>query len=1108
MDSTEQNILAQIAKDQKLNQDSVKATIELLDGGNSVPFVTRYRKDKTGNLDYRQIQQIQFQLTKLRGIAERKSFIAKSIESQGKLTDELRQQIEQSDSIKEVEDLFLPFKSKKETAATVARQQGLEPLARDVLEGVSPEIDLATRATDFVRVDKNLNSIDEVIAGVADIVVERFAENSEARTKLRRVLWDKGVLKTTKVQTESSESAAATNTETTPPAESTSTESSQEPTETPATTPDSQIDESSATETIDESSTPETVAEVPSADTSSDQTPAAPETSTSETSETAGAESVAADSTESSDSDSSPTDSSTNDAVPEAQSAEEKADQTTAAENALDAPTSNAAPQQTTATATAVSTKAARPKKKKKKKKSKEDSLFEEFFDFSAPINKLTPQQILAINRGERAGKITVAFELPEQPLTEAVSQILVSGDPPFKPFLETCATTALQTQIIPSLEREVRRELTEEAEHHAIQVFERNLRVLLLQPPVRANKVMAIHPGYRAGCNIAILDAVGNFVAHDRFHIVGNQTRQDEGKSKIVELLRQHEIELVAIGNGSGCRATEKIISDIIAEHFSESHLKFVIVNEAGVTQYATSEVAREELPQLEPNVRSAVSIGRRLLNPLAEIAKIAPGNVAVGVFQHDVKSKHLTPFLENILKNCVNFVGVDVNTATASLLRYVAGLEPLTARRIVEYRSEHGPFKNLEQLKQIAGFGEATFIQAAGFLRVLGGDQPFDATSIHPESYELATKILEKIGCTSDDLPIRITTTTPAPSAADHPAAEEDQSADQEKPVDAATETAANESNDDSLAETATETSGAEQTSSEAPAALEETVETTAASGVETENVSSTDSPEASTESAGKDSESASQETESASAPAPTETSSSADGDDGQRQSIPPEVIAKQREFRDKLKSLRVDQMAKEFSVSQPFLKDLIFAMLRPGRDPRFDLPKPIFRKGLAKLEDIKAGMQLKAQILSVVDFGVFVDIGLGESCLIHISQLSRKFVRDPHRFFSVGDILNVWVTEVDADKKRVVMTAIRPAEHRKPPKPKQRSDRRGTRNQRSSNAGANRDRPRAPRKPKKPRPVKPITQSMVDGEEPMRSFSDLAQFFKINKDSEDKS
>ena len=1099
MDSTEQHILAQIAKDQKLNPQSVEATVDLLDKGNTLPFIGRYRKDETGNLEYRQLHQIQLQLTKLRGISERKSFIIKSIESQGKLTDELRQQIDQSDSIKEIEDLFLPFKSKKDSAATLARQQGLEPLAKDVMEGVSPEIDLATRATDFVRVDKNLNSIDEVIAGVSDIVVEKFTENGAARTRLRKAIWEKGVLVSRQVKAEpKSTDQTAAETQATAEKDARNLPADEK----------TQSDEKTVSETTSSGTDADAAqSEVTQSETSPDSPQTTEPVAQSET-ESAVEENADSQPVENPKDDDSST---STESVATATEAPENATTESSDESKSTADSTSQTEPTSESKQPAAST--AKPKKKKKKKKNKDEALFEEYFNFSVPLSKLAPQQILSINRGERSSKLSVHIELPENLISETVAEVLVSGDPPFKPFLETCATTALKSQVIPSLEREVRRELTEDAEQHALHVFDRNLRVLLLQPPVRATRLMAIHPGYRSGCHVAILESDGTFITNDRFHIVGNQARQDEGKTKLIELLRQHGVDLIAIGNGSGCRATEKIVSDIIAEHFSDSHLKFVIVNEAGVTQYASSDVAREELPECDLQVRCAVSIGRRLLDPLSELVKIAPGNLGVGVFQHDVKSKHLNPFLEDSVKNCVNFVGVDVNKATSSLLRYVAGLEPLTARRIIEHRTEHGPFKNLEQLKQIAGFGEATFVQAAGFLRVFGGEQPLDATSIHPENYELATKILEKAGFTSADLPVRITE-KPQPPVKDsnEAATEENPTAATSQQPDAAIESSASQS--DNVAVTAD--TGEPEASSNQPEASSNQPETESSSSSQSTEPTNVASQENET-GKGENEEQQPKSESSSNVEVKQETGEETDNQETSERPEAPkgpfvsaEVIAKQREFRDKLKSLRIDDLAKEFSVSQSLIKDLISGMTRPGRDPRLDLPKPIYRKGLMQLADIKAGMQLKAQILSVVDFGVFVDIGLGESCLVHISQLSRKFVRDPHRFFFVGEILNVWVTSVDLEKKRVVMTAIRPAEHRKPSKPRQRSDRgnRG-RNQRSdSSRSTRRDSSRPPRKPKKPKPAKPITQSMVDGEEPMRSFSDLAQFFKINKESGDKS
>ncbi|MCE5302747.1 MAG: helix-hairpin-helix domain-containing protein, partial [Planctomycetaceae bacterium] len=544
------------------------------------------------------------------------------------------------------------------------------------------------------------------------------------------------------------------------------------------------------------------------------------------------------------------------------------------------------------------------------------------------------------------------------------------------------CARDALTRLILPSLERDVRRELTERAETHAVEVFAKNLRKLLVQPPVRNRRILAVDPGFKSGCKLAALDEFGNLLDHAVIYLIGNPERRPEAQKIVRDLIDRHQLSVVAIGNGTACRETEDFFAELISSDELKDRVCYVIVNEAGASVYSTSRVGRDELPNFDASMRGAISIGRRLQDPLSELVKIDPANIGVGLYQHDVKAKHLCTSLDGVVESCVNYVGVDVNTASPALLRYVSGLNQLTARRVYEQRLQGGPFRTREQVKEVVGFGEATFVQAAGFLKIVGGENPLDATWIHPESYEVATRILEKLGRGPADL-----------------------------------------------------------TSKETLASLAEQI--------------------------GK---------------------------------------------------LDVPALAAELQVGELLLKDILAQLARPGRDPREDLPAPIFKHGIIKLEDLTPGMELTGTVLNVVDFGCFVDIGMHDSGLVHVSRLADRFIRDPHDVVAVGDIVRVWVMEVDKERRRVSLTMVRPGSER--PKPQPKSNRpaadhgkpqpKGTRPapqekrpprppQRQNRPPHGQQHQNRPPRPPRPKPVIPITEAMKNGKEPMRTFSDLFQFYQ---------
>jgi uncharacterized protein len=649
--------------------------------------------------------------------------------------------------------------------------------------------------------------------------------------------------------------------------------------------------------------------------------------------------------------------------------------------------------------------------KQKERDKDREQRAFRDYFHYSESLAKVPPHRVLAINRGERAKVLRVKVEADQDAMYRLVDELLVPAEHPHADFLRGCARDALTRLVLPSLEREVRRELTDHAELHAVEVFARNLRNLLLQPPIRDRRVLAIDPGFKSGCKLVAIDEFGNLLDQAVIHLVGKEERRAEAKARLIDLVNKHQVNVIAIGNGTACRQTEQWISDLLAGELAEQKAAYVIVNEAGASVYSTSRIGREEFPKYDATLRGAISIGRRLQDPLSELVKIDPANIGVGMYQHDVKAKHLRESLDAVVESCVNYVGVDLNTASPALLRYVSGLNQLTAQRLFDFRTANGPFKSREQLKGIAGFGESTFVQAAGFLKIVAGDNPLDATWIHPESYPATARVLDKLGAAPADLA------------------------------------------------------------------------------------------------------------------------------DNQRAA----------EISERAGQLNVDQVAGEVQLGSLTLNDVLAQLQRPGRDPRESLPPPIFKRGVLKLEDLTPAMELAGTVLNVVDFGAFVDIGLKDSGLVHISQLANRFVPDPHQVVSVGDTVKVWVLNIDKERRRVSLTMIEPGtrqpaerrggENRRSGEgraPSTRTDAAATTGSRPAGAqpatGAASGQPQRPRfrkpppsharpggqsqkkpvhaksefKPKpKPKPVVPLTKDMKEGKAPLRTFGDLQQFWTMKHD-----
>jgi uncharacterized protein len=819
---------------------AVQSTVELLDGGNTVPFITRYRRDQTGGLDEEAVRRIAEAVARARQLADRKQTILRTIQGQGRLTSGLEATITAAESPKQLEDLYLPFKPRKLSLAEVARQRKLEPLAREILAAETAAADLDVRAADFVDADAQVAAVADVLLGVGHIIAHEFSERADVRQRLREFLYRAGHLKSQRV-------------------------------------------------------------------------------------EIAG------------------------------------------------------------------------------KALSKDEKHYRDYFDFSEHIQRVPPHRLLAINRGERARLLKVRIEGPADELQAVAEEMLVPAGHPHAEFLRACARDALARLILPGLEREIRREMTDVCESHAVQVFARNLRNLLLQSPVPGRRVLALDPGFKSGCKAVAIDECGTPLGHAVLHVVGKDEKRAAAAKKIVELARTHGCSVIAIGNGTAGRETETLVAELVAGELQDLDVGYAIVNEAGASVYSTSVYGREELPGHEASIRGAISIGRRLQDPLSELVKIEPANIGVGLYQHDVKARHLHASLEQVVESCVNYVGVDVNTASPALLRRVSGFNQTTAKNFHDWRTKNGPFTSRQQFLEVPGFGDAAYVQSVGFLKIPGGTNPLDATWIHPESYAVAEQVLAKLGGSPTDLASR-------------------------SPAEALAEKAA---------------------------------------GVD------------------------------------------------------------------------LTTLAHELGVGRLLLADILEQLARPGRDPREDLPKPFFKKGVLKLEDLAVGMELLGSVLNVVDFGAFVDIGMHDSGLVHISQLSSQFVRDPHDVVSVGQIVPVWVLELDKARRRVALTMIPPAERelqqrreeaRREQKEQKKEQKSRRAEQRASSppaagpGGEKTSRPprqrgqqrdqRPPREPEprvyqssgaKKKPPAPLTKEMRDGKEPLRTFGDLKQFLEKPADGQ---
>ena len=725
------NITKIIAEELNVKDSQVDATIKLIDDGNTIPFIARYRKEATGGLSDEQLRDLGERLNYLRNLEERKKEVVSSIEGQGKLTDEIVIALEMAKTLAEVEDIYRPYKQKKRTRATIAKEKGLEPLAEIIytqeektpLEELAKEyIKEVTDKDGKIDKDKSVANVEEAIAGALDIIAENISDNADYRKKIKKLIYREAV----------------------------------------------------------------------------------------------------------------------------------------------------------------VETRAA---------KEDEKSNYEMYYEFNEKVNRLPSHRILAINRGEKEEFLKVKIDKPEDRVLDIMEKDILKGENQFTNYLKDTILDSWKRLIEPSIDREIRSDLTEKAEEQAIKVFGQNAKQLLLGAPLLGLTVIGFDPAYRTGCKIAVIDETGKLLDTTTIYPTEPQNDVEGAKKVLIGLIAKYNVDMFAIGNGTASRESEMFVADVIKEvkekYNKEVH--YAIVSEAGASVYSASKLATEEYPDINVSLRGAISIARRLQDPLAELVKIEPKAIGVGQYQHDVDQKKLGESLTGVVEDAVNKVGVDVNTATPSLLSYVSGINKTIANNIVKYRDENGKLKERKELLKVPKLGKVAYEQCAGFIRIFDGKNPLEVTSVHPESYEIAEKLLENIGYSTKDL-----------------------------------------LNKDSL-----------------------------------------------------------------------------------------------KEIKEKLAKVNISKTATELNVGEMTLKDIIDELSKPGRDPREEMPKPVLRSDVLKFEDLKIGQILTGTVRNVIDFGAFVDVGVKHDGLVHISEMSEKFVKNPSEIVSVGDVVKVKVIDVDMERQKVKLS-----------------------------------------------------------------------------------
>ncbi len=785
------SIFQQLAEELSIRLEQVEATVKLIDEGNTIPFIARYRKEVTGSLNDEVLRNLDERLTYLRNLEEKKTQVIASIEEQGKLTEELKKQIEEAKTMVVVEDLYRPYRPKRRTRATIAVEKGLLPLA-DILLAQKPEKALLELAAEYISEEKEVKTAEEALAGAKDIIAEQISDNADYRSYIR---------------------------------------------------------------------------------------------------------------------------------------------------------------EQTFAQGTLVSTA----------KNPKEQSVYEMYYEYEEKIEKIPGHRILALNRGEAEKMLTVKVTAPTEQILRYLEKMLITGDNAecAEALKETCQDS-YERLIAPAIEREIRNDLTEKAEDGAIKVFGKNLHQLLMQPPIAGKNVLGWDPAFRTGCKLAVVDATGKVLDTVVIYPTAPQNKVAEAKKILTALIDKYDISLISVGNGTASRESEQVIVELLKE--LKKPVQYVIVSEAGASVYSASKLATEEFPNFDVGQRSAASIARRLQDPLAELVKIDPKAIGVGQYQHDMNQKKLGDSLTGVVENCVNKVGVDLNTASASLLEYVSGISKPIAKNIVAYREANGRFKSRAELLKVPKLGPKAYEQCAGFLRISGGTNPLDGTGVHPESYKAAEELLSKLGCTAADI---------SKVHAEQREAEAKAAAEEKKQ-----EREANRNRNNPRKQ---------QPRINANTAMGKAL-LAAMGGLQLEEEPVKDAPKAEKPATGAG------------------------------------LSSLSRLVPDKKK------MADELGIGEITLTDIIKELEKPGRDPRDEMPRPILRTDVMDMADLKEGMILKGTVRNVIDFGVFVDIGVHQDGLVHISQITNeRFIKHPLDAVSVGDVVEVKVLGVDTQKKRISLTMI---------------------------------------------------------------------------------
>ena len=764
------DILKKIAQELDIKLWQVEATVKLIDEGNTIPFIARYRKEAHGSLNDEQLRNLHERLVYLRNLEEKKAQVLASIEEQGKLTDELKEKITKAETQVVVDDLYRPYRPKRRTRATIAKEKGLDGLAAYILEQEC-STPVEDEAKKYISEEKEVENAKDAINGAKDIIAEEISDNAEYRMYIRKLTFEEGKL-------------------------------------------------------------------------------------------LSGA------------------------------------------------------------------------------KDEKAQSVYEMYYDYQEEINKVAGHRVLALNRGEKEKFLVVKMEAPEERILQYLKKNVVTKENEYtEPLLAEALEDSYKRLIAPAIEREIRNELTEKAEDGAIKVFGKNLEQLLMQPPIAGKNVLGWDPAFRTGCKLAVVDATGKVLDTTVIFPTAPQNKVEESKKVVKQLIAKYDISLISVGHGTASRESEQIIAQMLKE--IDKPVQYIITNEAGASVYSASKLATEEFPNFDVGQRSAVSIARRLQDPLAELVKIDPQSIGVGQYQHDMNQKKLSETLSGVVEDCVNKVGVDLNTASASLLEYISGISKAIAKNIVVFREENGKFKNRRQLLKVPKLGPKAFEQCAGFMRILDGDNALDATSVHPESYDAANALLDKLGMTMDDVK-KMQSEAQKKTTAKKPVKKEKKK--EFKAVN--TNTAFGAAFAKAFGNKELSFEQAADTGDEAKASL----------GI-------------------------------------------------------------MKKVKDKKK------MAAELGVGEITLTDILKELEKPARDPREEMPKPILRTDVLEMKDLKEGMILKGTVRNVIDFGAFVDIGVHQDGLVHISQLSdKKFVKHPLEVVSVGDVVDVKVMSVDLQKQRI--------------------------------------------------------------------------------------